>query len=163
MNPISELVSRYKYMFEGENIGISITRGWYKIFSDLCEAIDTELGADKQKFHWVQVKEKFGSARFYHRFGATKQQMRIDVISPDGVVSLKAASRPLSPKNKKQEIQKRIGEMISKAEGLTSDSCIICGESPADIDKSEGYMLVLCAEHSKVRKDITAKDIYFEE
>lgn len=63
MNTPKELQARFPYMFEGDNIGIDIARGWMLGFQKLCEQIDELLGADKRGFHWTQCKEKFGSAR----------------------------------------------------------------------------------------------------
>ncbi len=160
MNPLRELEAKYPYMFSGDHIGISVARGWLPMFSALCEEIDKELGADKQGFHWRQVKEKFGSGRFYYQFGRTKQPMRIDLTSPGGVLSFKAQDKPRSAKNEKHEVQTMVGLMISKAEAITSKTCIVCGQGPAKIDISESYLLVLCEEHARVRQSIVAKDIW---
>jgi hypothetical protein len=60
-----DLETRLPYMFQGNHLGIGICKGWYPIFSKLCQEIDLVMGDNKQGFHWVQVKEKFGAARFY--------------------------------------------------------------------------------------------------
>ena len=168
MNPQNELEAKYPYMFQKDkHIGINIARGWFPMFSELCAEIDHQLGDDKQGFFWRQVKEKFGSGRFYYAFGSTKQPMRIDIVGDDGVMSFKAESKPRKPTSEKQQIQKRIGEMISKAEALTHSTCIVCGRTPAQVDGTNGYLLVLCDMHAKQRKQndnsVTAKDIYFDE
>ena len=49
-----QLKARFPYMFAGENIGISIARGWMPGFQILCERLDALLGENKQNFHWIQ-------------------------------------------------------------------------------------------------------------
>jgi hypothetical protein len=153
MNPQKELEARFPYMFQGKHIGISVARGWLPMFSKLCEAIDNELGDDKQGFHWRQVKEKFGSGRFYFQFGRTKQTMQMDLFDSEGGLSFKAEEKPRKPKSAKQEVQKRIGEMIHKAEAHTNQICIVCGKEAADRDSTGGYLLVLCESHIKQRHE----------
>lgn len=31
--------------------------------------------------------------------------------------------------------------------------CIVCGKSPAKLDRNRGYYLMLCADHAAVRKN----------
>ncbi|MFZ4479088.1 MAG: HAD domain-containing protein [Rhodoferax sp.] len=73
MTTPNQLNRRYPYMFSGENVGISIPRGWTAIFEALCIDIDQTLGTDKRGFHFTQCKERFGSARWY---SYTVEQLR---------------------------------------------------------------------------------------
>lgn len=63
------IVDRFAYMFEGGNIGLEVADGWLPTLQKLCEDIDAALGEDKRGFHWSQLKEKFGAARWYWTMG----------------------------------------------------------------------------------------------
>ena len=65
MTPVEQLKARFAYMFVGRPISMEFYDGWLPVFAQACEQIDEVLGENKRDFHWVQVKEKFGSARFY--------------------------------------------------------------------------------------------------
>jgi hypothetical protein len=121
------------------------------MFAELCAEIDRQLGDDKQGFFWRQVKEKFGSARFYYQFGKTQQPMRIDIIAPDGVMCFKAEDKPRKAKSEREELQRKVGAMINKAEAMTNRMCIICGKEAEEKDATGGYMLVLCEHHIQQR------------
>jgi hypothetical protein len=159
VNTPKQLKQRFAYMFEGDNIGISIPRGWMPEFAKLCEQIDDLLGQDKCEFHWRQCKEKFGSARWYWAMnGGRKQAIRIDIISNMQAVSttLKSA-KPTQPV---PSLQDQIGELIGKAEAKTQHACIVCGQS-GKLDQQEAYVLVLCAEHARQRQLGTLPDFWF--
>lgn len=55
----------YPYMFAGRFIELVMYDGWHAPFAKLCDDIDAVLGADKQGFCWIQLKEKFGQPRGY--------------------------------------------------------------------------------------------------
>lgn len=140
-----ELVDRFPYMFNGKHIGISIARGWMPLFENLCVQIDAILGEDKLGFHWRQVKEKFGSGRFYWKANLY-EPVSIDLIGPDGVLCLQGAEVHEDPlvNDRLDQIRKLVSE-VSQA---TSEVCIACGKSPAKATVNNGYYLVLCAEHA---------------
>ncbi len=145
-----QLQQRFAYMFEGDNIGISIPKGWMPEFAKLCEQIDELLGDDKHGFHWRQCKEKFGSARWYWTMkGGAKQALRIDVISNMQAVSTTLKSgKPTQPV---PSLQDQIGQLIGEAEAKTQHACIVCGQS-GKLDQQESYVLVLCADHARQRQ-----------
>lgn len=120
---LSELMQRFPYQFEGNNIGIGIARGWNALFTKLCEDVDAITNDDPRGlhygFHWVQVKEKFGTARLHWAISGPRERC-IDLV---------------------QAAQRQIGEI-----------CIICGATPANIDHTGGYLLNLCEYHAKQRK-----------
>ena len=94
-------------------------------FEKLCEDIDTLLGDDKRKFHWTQLKEKFGSARFHW-----------------AVVN--ARTPP--------ELQKTISALVGAAQAKTQHMCVVCGQL-GQIDYSQPHMLMLCDEHVRQRSE----------
>ncbi len=74
-----QIVDRFPYMFSGANIGLSMMAGWRQPFETLCQEIDAELGDEKRGFHWSQLKEKLGTARWHWAMGP--HQNRPDVIT----------------------------------------------------------------------------------
>ena len=52
-------------MFAGPAISIEFYKGWFPIVIGLCFEIDRMLGAHRDGFHWIQIKEKFGTMRLH--------------------------------------------------------------------------------------------------
>lgn len=149
-NP-NALKAKFGYMFAGDNIGISISKGWFHIFEKLCVDIDEALGEDKRGFHWTQVKEKFGSARFYSALGKTSTSTRLDIMSPAGVDSYDVSPTLKSGDTRSMVFQK-INQLVQAAEKETTTTCIVCGQ-PGEIDRNGGYWLTVCEMHQKQRRE----------
>jgi len=154
VNPLERLRQRYPYMFDSPNLGVYVPRGWMAGFERLCEQIDALLGPEKQGFFWIQCKEKYGSGRFYFRWGRNIPPMRIDIQAPDGVLSFR--NDPLRRKKPRQgdDVKRKVEELIATMESETRSMCIVCS-APGKLHNHEGYMLVLCAEHVRQRESKT--------
>ena len=141
-----ELETRFPYMFQGKHLGIGICKGWFPIFSKLCQEIDILLGEDKQGFHWVQVKEKFGSARFYWDLDGTETPLRIDILTPNGplLFATKPTGGDQTPDN--TQLVEQISELAITAESATARVCAACGEPGTR--HSQEYFLTLCSPHA---------------
>jgi len=122
-----ELKAKYPYQFVGPHIELSFYKGWMPIFAQLCADIDAELGPNKRSFHWRQLKEKFGSARWYSQ---------MDPL--------------LEPQEDAEDLQ-RIQTLRRDAEAATQTTCIVCGEA-GEADRGSGYYLVVCLEHARQRR-----------
>jgi hypothetical protein len=164
MNTPKQLHALYPYMFDGPNIGISIPRGWIKIFAQLCEDIDHSLGIDKQDFHFTQCKEKFGGARWYWSMEGRAPATRIHVISEiAGVNDLgRSVHSRKSPSLALHALFARINELVEAATAQTRQACIVCSSS-ATIDHDGGWVLMLCPDHALQRRTGGLTDIWFEE
>jgi hypothetical protein len=138
-----QLKARFPYQFAGANIGFAFHRGWMPLFIRLCEDVDALLGENKGGFHWVQLKEKFGSARWYWQMDGGVN-VRIDVIGDEGVASISKAGS-------QEALWQRLGELIHQAEAQTQSRCIACGE-PGKQNRDEPWVLVLCDEHARQRR-----------
>ena len=148
MNTLKQIKSRFPYMFAGQNIGISIARGWEPLFSELCQEIDRLLGADKQGFHWTQCKEKFGAARFYWTMKSRTPTFKVDIISESGdVTSLVKRGQGKTPST----VSEKIDALVDKATRETQRACIICGQ-PGATNNDESFVLVLCPDHAADRR-----------
>ena len=121
-NPV-ERMSKYPYMFSQENSGFDFAIGWFPGFFALCENIDRILGPDQQGFHWTQIKEKLGRARYKW--------------------SLKSKRRPPGARG---NVFGQIMELVRAEEDATTVKCIYCGV-PGSIHNHNGYLLVRCERH----------------
>lgn len=81
------LQARFPYMFDKDNIGFSFYRGWMPILAGLSVEIDQLLGERREAFHWQQIKEKFGTGRFYYAIGNARD-LRADLMTPAGRLSV---------------------------------------------------------------------------
>jgi len=157
MKTFSEIKTRFPYQFSEKNIGLDIANGWLPMFERLCHDIDNALGVDKHGFHWVQLKEKFGSARFYWKMSGVQKSMAIDLIGPDGNV-LSFRNKPKAKLDDKQLVQK-IDDLISTAESKTANMCIVCGDEGKP-DNMDYYTLVVCEKHRRARHAGEELDIW---
>lgn len=146
------LESRFPYQFAGRNIGISIAKGWYATFAQLCADIDRLLGEEKRGFHWTQVKEKFGSARFYWSLGNTDGPLHVDFLGPDCVASFVSDPSGRQRDAQKSELMVQIASLVHAAMAKTCEMCAVCGGA-GEMDSTGGYYLVLCPEHAAQRKN----------
>ncbi|WP_218511956.1 hypothetical protein [Variovorax sp. dw_308] len=136
-----QLKALFPYMFEGEAISMEFYDGWLPIFAQACEQIDEVLGDNKRGFYWRQVKEKFGTARFYYRMDG-KRRLVVDVIGgAEGNILIKM------PTNAGDSAADRIDAIVDQAEERTRTTCMVCG-APARTRPYDGYYLTVCALHA---------------
>lgn len=148
-NLLKNLQGRFPYMFEGKHLSLSISKGWESLFEKLCVDIDALLGADKQGFHWIQLKEKFGAARFYWSMEGGPHAARISRIDALGVVTT-LVERPVEdPSN--PTLEEQVAALVDAASDKTLHMCIVCGQ-PGKGHSDHGYVLILCDEHIKQRE-----------
>ena len=79
-----KLIKKYRWMFDIEDkdrrlpftlFGFECGDGWYKLLAELCRKIDEHAKKNpdiKKDFRVLQVKEKFGTLRFYATVGDKK-------------------------------------------------------------------------------------------
>jgi hypothetical protein len=151
-------------MFSARHLGISIPKGWAKLFTELCEQIDALLGENRSAFTWIQVKEKFGSGRFYYRLNGSGPSVRVSVQKPGGSMSAPRQFMPLDPKAPNAVLGVQIEKLVNAAEALTSETCIVCGK-PGRTDSTGGYRLTLCDHHVQQRRKnpITMDSPWYED
>ena len=145
MTPVEQLQARFPYMFGRHTVSMEYHDGWFSIFEKACEQIDAVLGEDKRDFHWVQVKEKFGSARFYFRMGKSTRLV-VDLIGgQEGHALIK------QPTQAGDSISDRIDAIVDQAEARTCTTCMVCGAA-AQTKAYGGYYLTVCAAHAPVNR-----------
>lgn len=162
---LKDLKALFPYQLEDTPLGICLAKSWMPIFAQLCVDVDQILGEDKRGFHWSQVKEKFGSARFYFAFAGRKPDMRLDVVTPKGVTS--STLRPKRQIRTDQDkdfaqISTQVAELAAQAEAKTRKTCLACGAIGAP-DVQGSYMLVLCPEHVEARRKDQLSEIWLSD
>jgi len=135
---LRELQARYPYQFDGPWLEIEVALGWMPLFSQLCADVDLALDADTYGFSWSQIKEKFGSARFYCRFGG-REPVPCDYRTDRN-----------HSRNYRQVVME-VFNLTEQAEEATLSICLACGKAGSR-DSTGGYLLVLCPEHQVQRQ-----------
>jgi hypothetical protein len=136
------LFARYPHMFPkaARVAGWDIEPGWLDIVERLCADIDA-IVPENEKEHLlvVQIKEKFGTLRFYLDVAPP----RIDIISPSGVVS---GSMPLSQKRHRAWLE-QVDALVRAAEQESSKRCLFCG-APGKLRTDQPWIVTACDEHA---------------
>jgi len=149
---MEQIKQRFAYQFSGKrNLGFSIPKGWIPSFKQLCADVDNLLGSDKHGFYWIQLKEKFGSARYYWNLG-----------SSDTYVDFGPAASVRIRKRNSDELRDKLRLLISSVQDKTTDQCAVCGNHGVS-DSTGGWLLVLCKDHIIQRKAGQKLDLYDEE
>lgn len=137
-----ELKGRFPYMFEQDPFGgLAFHRGWFEVLVQLCEDVDQCLGLSKRGFHWIQLKEKYGAARF---------QWEMDPISPETELEMDAQPEH-EDGGEEDHLRRRIADLIASACAATRSICIACGQ-PGASHSFNGWSLVLCERHVRERE-----------
>jgi hypothetical protein len=139
LEQLNDLKQRFDYMFYGPHIGLDIYRGWLNDFVAVCEAIDALLGDNKRGFHWKQIKEKYGFARYYFDTNEVRP-MRLSISDGKGVHEITYGLDG-------HEIEQAITKICNDAEQASATKCIVCGD-PAVIKTYGGWAVCACEKHS---------------
>ena len=150
MSDLDELIAAFPRLFRGERpiVHSYLSPGWREIVFKLCSEIDVLLPDEAaKKFAVLQVKEKFGTLRFYWRLGK-HEDIAIDVMNPDG--HSRFVLEKTGPSSIEQrELFQRIRELVKDAEKKSAETCEDCG-APGKLRKG-GWLQTLCDEHAKDR------------
>ena len=110
--------------------------GWYDLLSNLCAELAQAYEAEGIPVDIVvdQVKEKYGTLRFYYHF--SDQAPVIQAIDLLGQCTVR-----IKPTDK--EFYKRIDAIASKWEAASETVCEHCGK-PGELRTDLGWALTLC-------------------
>lgn len=154
--------------------GCECSRGWYNLLHECCQAITDRYEDAGVPIDFVpaQIKEKFGTLRFY--FGYED--------APCGIAAFdfleNGTSIRFEPGNEhddeaKKKLRRDISSIVRAAEGRSKHTCEMCGvEDTACIRTDLGWVKTLCEkchsdsvkaiEENKNKCELKAKDIYNE-
>ncbi len=119
--------------------GFECGDGWYGLIHQLSESIEAQarkLGLDPYADEWpraLQVKEKFGTLRFYVATPSYEGERGLGFESNGGMISV----RPVAG------IQS-IRELVSCAEAKSAELCEQCG-APGELVKNGGWWRTTCS------------------
>jgi hypothetical protein len=147
---LDRLLEAHPRIFRGRKpqVWSSVPSGWLELLDKLCAQIEAMLGPDVcSQFAVVQIKQKFGTLRFYYRLGDV-EDVRVDLIHPEGVKQLLFDSNPALHLD---DLRVQLRAVVSEAEAASSNCCEKCGES-AMLHEVRGWLTTLCGEHLAERK-----------
>jgi len=130
-------------MFDKPHIGFDFYRGWQPILAGVCVALDdlfkAEVGEDYDGFAWRQIKEKFGSARFYY-------QLMPPEDDPSLIILLDSNQPVRHTPAHWDAVSSAVDELVSAGEVATQSACMACG-AKADQGSGPGWITTLCDKH----------------
>lgn len=141
---LQRLIEAHPLLFRGKELDVYsyVVPGWYEILDQLCFDIEATLGSACTQFRVRQIKEKFGTLRFYYRLGRRKE-MHVDVVSPEGrehsVARSVGATAPDS-------METRVRELVAAACTASESLCERCAAA-AQLRNLGGYLTTLCDRH----------------
>lgn len=106
--------------------GFEIGKGWHYILYDLCCKLDYIEKTHGIGIQWSQIKEKYGSARFYHKFiYGNKAIYKNKWLS---FLSLFGFKYKLISNEETRYVYDIIYALVEKAEEETNRTCEVSGE-----------------------------------
>ena len=140
---LARLVAAHPEMFRGAPPAIFsyLMPGWYDLVDKLCSDIEAVLGTQNLKrFQCLQIKEKFGTLRFYWRYKAAGRP-RVDALVADRFVSFEA------PPNKTAKLGQTLQLLVEAACDASEVICETCGQ-PGRLLCTKGWLITRCATHA---------------
>ncbi len=135
-----ELKKPYAHLY-GRHIGDQVGPGWWEDLLTAFQKIsDVMAQFPGYRFRVAQIKEKFGTLRFYydiHKLGEDEEQWPM----PDDEV--------------RDKIHQQVRDIVIELESATSKKCEECGE-PGEM-RNNGWIKTLCDKHDAVQKEHNKK------
>ncbi len=136
---LEQLIERYPRLFRGEppHVYSHVPAGWMGPLTELLDSIDGRLDdVMAQRFRVGQIKEKFGSLRFYWSLDR-QGGVVLDALGPGG-----AMPRPHRPEDPMRLFQE-INDWVQEAEEKSARLCQDCG-APSRVRSHGGWMTTCC-------------------
>ena len=132
---VETLVAKYPKLFAREgprrNLGVNFGDGWYPLLDALCEAIQAQcekIDLPPKMYPFVeQIKEKFGTLRFY-----------VSGVAHDGPGDF--------DKELLGDCDEAIYNLIGNAEQESSVTCETCGKPGKQRRKESGWIKTWCED-----------------
>lgn len=126
--------------------GFECDNGWYDLIHELCQKITDRFARDGKEpgIEVLQVKEKFGSLRFYYKFDKTDNAPLIVDFLGSGASLILSPDKD-DPDKKTDELRKDIRRIVSEYEQKSKTVCEICGAS-GEIRTNMPWIRTLCED-----------------
>ena len=136
------LIDAHPLLFRGKlpRVSSQLSTGWWDTVDKLCRDIETTLGPDEcAAFTCHQIKEKFGTLRFYwSQHGSSDSH--VDVFGTDCEVS------ELMSSNRAGVRQAQVRQLVDAAVVASESICELCGR-PGQLMCKGGWYLTRCDQH----------------
>jgi hypothetical protein len=157
----STFIKNYKYperQFGGAD-------GWYSIISEICgevsnlQAVTSLRTKANIKFDVQQIKEKFGTLRFYYRMSIESESgFSILFRKINGWLRMNMCKRGFYKKywvldkfrRKRiyETLYEKVENIVNRGEFKSSQTCEVCGSDGKGCSPN-GWLLTLCEKHEK--------------
>jgi hypothetical protein len=131
---LKELHKKYPVIFSNGR-SFQHSHGWYKVLDELCSQLTTIMNKVEIVVTAEQVKEKFGTLRFYH-----------SVKFPEDL-----------PDSDARDWNEIIRSLVSRAEMMSGYTCERCGEQGKI--RPGGWIKTLCDECNSKELEVSAVEI----
>lgn len=115
--------------------GFECSDGWYDLIERACKQLDAVHKVTGIQTVATQVKEKFGTLRFYHRTESDKE-----VDNAEAWFNI-------------------IDDIVDHAEERSACACEVCGEY-GELHVRGGWYITLCEKHGKEQNYTPAREIH---
>ena len=121
-----------------DKFGICAAAGWFDIIWNLCSEVTEvyEKAGKEIDFVPAQIKEKFGTLRFYYDVGGVTKPFHAFDILGAGTIRFDDEST---------ELYREIRDIVRKWEKKSAETCEECGK-PGVLRKDLRWVLTLCDE-----------------
>ena len=159
---VARLGSTHPALFEGRMPAYSdVPAGWYSIVDQLCIDVERELGPELcREFITLQIKEKFGTLRFYWRLGS-QGDLHMDIFTPAGTVkSSVSRAKPSRARNATDinDARVHVRALVDAACEASATVCQRCGARGALCRSRTGWLRTLCDQHKLELAESEAKE-----
>ena len=147
--------------------GFECSGGWYQLLKECCKAIvaryaEDDIGINDIDFEPAQIKEKFGTLRFY--YGFKDAPCRIAAFDSIGSgTSLRFEPGNDDDDDQTKSLRSDISLIVRVAEEKSRHTCEVCGaegELRNDSDVGIGWVQTLCdsCHESRLKKTIERRE-----
>ena len=159
---VARLGKAHPALFEARMPAYSdVAVGWYSIVDQLCTDIESELGPELcRDFKTLQIKEKFGTLRFYWRLGS-EGDLHVDIFIPTGTLKSSVSKAKASRARNADDINQaraRVRTLVDAACEASATVCERCGASGALCRSRTGWLQTLCDQHRLELAEREAKE-----
>jgi hypothetical protein len=170
---LARLIAQHPALFRGEEPQVSshLPAGWYGIVDRLCTDLEQMLDARAPQFSVAQIKEKFGSLRFYWDLDGEPSPLFADVLGSlpadiglttfptDSDTEIAVAATAVGTRisiRGTDALSRAVAALVTEAEAESARTCLTCGQ-PGRL-WTNGWLHVACDHHK--RPDAVAPEMY---
>ncbi len=140
MDKLEDLIAAHPKLFRGLPPAVPghIPPGWHALVDELCSAIELLMAPEPERIEVTEIKEKFGSLRFYCSVEGAAD-MFIDLHTEEGLKTLvQKADGPA--------VMENVRTLVMEAYRRSVRTCQECG-APGLRAVRGGWVSTLCERH----------------